>query len=78
MVFSWGLGSYGQLANNKLELKQSIPKRIIISSDQKDENNNLNFEVFNLKKNSGSLKIVLSLEASYLFLSKKWLNTNSL
>lgn len=68
------MGSYGQLGTDGLQSRQSIPKKIsakafeIIKPDS--DRFNLALHPLNVKKLIGSIKMVLSFDASFIFMSK--------
>ena len=73
IIYSWGLGSYGQLGNNKLIAKQSIPMAIN-NTTTFQENNNLNTTVslldkHNVKKSLFNMSISLGFDSSFILLS---------
>ena len=71
------MGSFGQLGTGELILKQAIPKRISLKTieNMKTEANvdkmNLALHPNNIKKLVGSIKMVLSFDASFILISKK-------
>lgn len=73
-IYSWGLGSFGQLGTDELYHKQATPKKISLKMIENLKNDsdkfNLALHPINIKKLMGSIKMVLSFDASFIFISK--------
>lgn len=72
-VFSWGLGSYGQLGTEELSKSQNFPKKISLKGLEKtnNHNNKLNWLLHpsNILKLENSIRMVLSFESSFIMIT---------
>ena len=68
------MGSYGQLGTGETSYKQSTPKRISLKiiENMKNDSDMLNLALHpnNINKLEGFIKMVLSFDATFIFISK--------
>lgn len=73
IIYSWGLGSFGQLGIDELISKQATPKKISLKSIENMKNDldkiNLALHPINIRKLESSIKMILSFEASFMLMS---------
>lgn len=69
-IYSWGLGSYGQLGTEELSPSQTTPKKISLKCLETSKDDKLNWLLHpnNIRKIENSIKMVLSFESSFIFI----------
>lgn len=72
-IYAWGLGSFGQLGTDEVLHRQATPKKIslkiIENVTPEFDKLNLALHPHNVRKLIGSIKMVLSFDASFIFMS---------
>ena len=68
IIYSWGLGSYGQLGNNKLIVKQSVPVAINNAIKYQDSSV-ISLDKVNVKKCLLNMTISLGFDSSLILMS---------